>query len=745
MRLFRLMKKLSGPTAPLTCVSKGARRIARGAGLAVALAVLPLAQVQADEIAFDDFEDVTLIPFDVANDSGTVGDGTDWTNVIPGWVIENTPDHVPTDADAYNGWVALDVDSWVDEQGPQGSSIAPTGRNRMRLGVDNNTALIADPDAWDDFPPFNQTADGFNSYVSHTYDLTGRDLASLSLGFDWDFKTEDNQIGTAEVSFDGGSTWQLLFAIASENWEGDAVWGPFAFADQLTWSTNPGTDTVQFTQGTFVSGVDFFPPEGATSMTVRFGCILSGNDWWFAVDNVLLEDSIGIIEFEDFEGLNLLSFVDGGVGLPPGDGTDYSQDIPNWTIDNDGFWDPELRMFTRSLERAFDGWAAVDAVSWRNEQGGQLRELFYPEPLTFPQRNTVLLADPDAHDDYDVELPADDPNKSRKEFNSFIYREYDVSNYDNTTIRVEMDWETRIESQQRALIQVSFDCGRTWSDLLDADSGDPAKLAQLTSFLFIDRGEPGVVNSGDLLNTFAGPDSWQFGDASSARPAKNGSSMILRLGCINAQNNWWFAVDNILIEGDPQSFKHGDANQDGVIDFDDVAAFSLALTDKATYDATYAIPADVILDMNADGVFNFADVDGFECELSAIGPVALLSGSFVEHGGFSGEGSAIDSGKTLAQEGFGPRVLDFSNLINSARGINAIGFDISGIGDTAALSASDFEFQMSPQGAFDEGANPPSGWESAPAPISVSVTPGSPTDRVQIAWADNAIEDRWLR
>jgi hypothetical protein len=135
----------------------------------------------------------------------------------------------------------------------------------------------------------------------------------------------------------------------------------------------------------------------------------------------------------------------------------------------------------------------VDAVSWTRQQGGQLREVFFPDGNIFPQPNTILVADPDAHDDFDVELPADDPNKSKNEFNSFIYRTYDVSNYDNTTIRVELDWETRIESPQRALIQVSFDKGTTWVTLLDADSADSAKLAALSSFLSLDGGEPGVV------------------------------------------------------------------------------------------------------------------------------------------------------------------------------------------------------------------------------------------------------------
>jgi hypothetical protein len=123
---------------------------------------------------------------------------------------------------------------------------------------------------------------------------------------------------------------------------------------------------------------------------------------------------------------------------------------------------------------------------------------------------------------------------------------------------------------------------------------------------------------------------------------------------------------------------------------------------------------------------------------------ATIVDSFVSHGGYSGQGSAIDTGKSLAKEGVGAGTLSFSNLINTSRGINGIIFDVQGLANGGALTAADFEFQVSPQGAFNEGANPPSGWAAAPAPSSISVTAGSP-DRVLIQWANQSIVNRWLR
>jgi hypothetical protein len=124
-------------------------------------------------------------------------------------------------------------------------------------------------------------------------------------------------------------------------------------------------------------------------------------------------------------------------------------------------------------------------------------------------------------------------------------------------------------------------------------------------------------------------------------------------------------------------------------------------------------------------------------------PASVESG-FVFHGGFTGQGSSLDSGKTLAREGQGPQELTYENLINTSRGINGIALDISNLADSGALNASDFIFQVSPQGAFDQGSNPPAGWSVGPAPSSVSVTAGTP-DRVLIEWPNNSIQNRWLR
>lgn len=127
---------------------------------------------------------------------------------------------------------------------------------------------------------------------------------------------------------------------------------------------------------------------------------------------------------------------------------------------------------------------------------------------------------------------------------------------------------------------------------------------------------------------------------------------------------------------------------------------------------------------------------------------AEIASSYFYHAAYTGSGTPpwnrLDNSKILVKEGTGPQLLTFDNLINTSQGINGIVFDIENLPDAGNLSVEDFEFQMSPTGAFDGVANPPANWQSAPAPSSITVTTGSP-DRVLIQWPDQSIMNRWLR
>jgi hypothetical protein len=124
--------------------------------------------------------------------------------------------------------------------------------------------------------------------------------------------------------------------------------------------------------------------------------------------------------------------------------------------------------------------------------------------------------------------------------------------------------------------------------------------------------------------------------------------------------------------------------------------------------------------------------------------------SKVYHKGSSFAGTsvdeALDTGKSLAKASAAAQVLSYANVINTTRGVNGLVFDVAGLAATS-LTASDFTFRVSPEGAFNEAANPPSSWSSAELPTDIRVIAGSETApaRVIVEWRDTAIMNRWLQ
>ena len=81
----------------------------------------------------------------------------------------------------------------------------------------------------------------------------------------------------------------------------------------------------------------------------------------------------------------------------------------------------------------------------------------------------------------------------------------------------------------------------------------------------------------------------------------------------------------------------------------------------------------------------------------------------------------------------------FANYTSYDKGINGIMFDISG--NVSNLTASDLQLMIG-------NDSNPDGWTTAPTPLSVTVRPGAGvngSNRVEVVWADNAIENEWLQ
>jgi hypothetical protein len=193
-----------------------------------------------------------------------------------------------------------------------------------------------------------------------------------------------------------------------------------------------------------------------------------------------------------------------------------------------------------------------------------------------------------------------------------------------------------------------------------------------------------------------------------------------------------------------------DVNKNGVVSFKDISDF------RANFGSRLTIinipPAGAVAAAPQFSKPDTADKsDGSTPPISVMNEVsATVVGAFVYHrnSGLAGNGMthALDNVKQLARESTEPQTLGMANMINSSRGVNGLVFDISLL-PGESLSETDFVFQVSPTGAFNELNSPAMNWELAPTPEMISVTQDQQTNlsRVSIHWPDNSIVNRWLR
>ncbi len=234
----------------------------------VALVGLLVGTVQAQNtyvLLEEDFEGLTLGP---NVDEGTVGEAV-WTDIPSlGWI--NDASGVPGVADPANdgvtewaGWGFADKVWWQTTAGDQ-------RRTEFTLGI--GTVAIADPDEWDDLGhPTPNSANPYDVWLSTpAIDLSSAKPATVKLKFDssWrpEYDDDYHQTASITVSFDGGEKIEIL------RWESD--------------SASPNYKDDNSTNQTIT--IDVPNPAGAANMVLTFGLFDAGNDWWWAIDNIVV-------------------------------------------------------------------------------------------------------------------------------------------------------------------------------------------------------------------------------------------------------------------------------------------------------------------------------------------------------------------------------------------------------------------------------------------------------------------------
>lgn len=203
----------------------------------------------------------------VGDAGGTVAEGV-WTDVPPaGWIDDDTG--VPGIGEASNnngvfewaGWNFADRDWWVTTAGDQ---------RRSEFVNASGGIMVADADEWDDADHPGGPPEGpwYNTFISTpSISVTGVGANTLALDFDssWrpEFDSDYHQTGNITVSFDGAGPIEVL------RWESDSA--------SANYHGHVPNEHVT---------VALHNPAGASEAVITFGLFDAGNDWWWAIDNV---------------------------------------------------------------------------------------------------------------------------------------------------------------------------------------------------------------------------------------------------------------------------------------------------------------------------------------------------------------------------------------------------------------------------------------------------------------------------
>ncbi len=443
----------------------------------------------------EDFEGLVddLGPFVSETEAG--GDGTDWTATLPeGWSQENnTPTGGPAE---FFGWTFLDVNSWIATEDDQ---------RRAEFVNAGGVVAVADPDAYDDGAT-DIDPDLFDAALSTpAIDISAAPAGSLVLAFDSSWRDEDAQEAAITVAYDGGEAIEIL-----------------------RWSSDPESPNFKDDAPNERILLPLENPEGASSLEITFDMPQGGNDWWWALDDIVVAESETGLVTNDFRGisdtetwsfttdeaaaLNNLFFEDWesladelGPWVSPsesgGDGTDWTNTLPEgWSVLNNTPEGGPVEFF---------GWTFVDVNSWTVTAGDQRRSEFTNAT------NVVAVADPDEYDDGDISISPDLFDAA------LVSPEIDIAGVDAGRLRLTFDSSWRPEDTQEVRLLAAYD-GAEPVELLNWSS-DPAS----PNFKDVATNETLILD----LDNPAGAETVQF-----------------TFDMPVAGNDWWWAVDNLSVD-----------------------------------------------------------------------------------------------------------------------------------------------------------------------------------------------------
>lgn len=542
-------------------------------------------------VSFEDFDSTVLGP---NVDEGRAGEKVYAKDGPNGWTVDNS--QMPKNATTgqswedpgigvteFKGWTFLDRDWWVATAGDQ-------TRSQFQLG--SGTVVVADPDEWDDIGNPDGTVGYFNSYLnSPEIPLAGVAANSLTLKFSSSWRPEarddsgpdgqqtNDQTAVVRVTYDNGTPIEVL------RWnsvQGSPTFKPDSQNEEVTLVLNN--------------------PAGVTRMKLSFGLLNAGNDWWWTVDNIVVDSGVvpatitqqpRTIEVEEGSTATLSVGVAGdaplsfqwyrGVGpaKEPIDGaTSASYSIPFVKATNSGIYSVRVANAGGGVDSA----AATVNVILRNRPQILLHEHF-DDLVLGPNVDEGVAGDKVwtktgpagwTIDDSGVPGAGDPENDGVTEWAgwSFADRQW---------------WATTAGNQRRA----EFLKGTGTVAVADGDEWDdrPRTAGSMNTFLSTPAISLANIQPGSVVLRF--DSSWRPEEPQKAvirvqfdngihteilrwvgntgspdfhadnvnetvtmtinNPA-GASTMKITWGYIDAGNNWWWAIDNVTVSGTPVGF-----------------------------------------------------------------------------------------------------------------------------------------------------------------------------------------------
>jgi len=552
-------------------------------------------------ITFEDFESIVLGP---NVDEVLAGDKVFSKDGPAGWTVDNSqmPNNPAIPASwedpgigvtEFKGWTFLDRNWWVKTAGDQ-------TRTQFTLGT--GTVAVADPDEWDDIGNPDATVGYFNSFFSSpTIPLTGVAANSVTLKFASSWRPEarddagpdgqqtNDQTGVVRVSFDGGAPTEVI-----------------------RWTSVDGAPTFKPDSQNESVTVVINNPAGASNMKLTFGLLNAGNDWWWAVDNIVVDSGIVPatisaqprgVEVEEGSTFNLAVTVVGdapltyqwyrGIGpsktaIPGATAATYSKSLA--TAADTGAYS----VSASNAGGSADSIAAEVKVQLRNRPKTLLTENFnslvlgpnVDEALAGEQVWTKTSPAGWTIDDTGVPGAGDPANDGVTEWAGWSFA-------DRTW------WATTAGNQRRAEFlkgtgAVAIADGDEWDDqshaagsintFISTPAINVAGLKENSVVLRFDSSwrpeEPqkAVIRVQFDNRTPVEVLRWEGGASSPFFHADNvnetvtlginnpagASTLKVTFGYIDAGNNWWWAFDNVVVSGTPSDF---DSLQDSLLTY----------------------------------------------------------------------------------------------------------------------------------------------------------------------------------